>query len=65
MSRKQIFIALSSTEAEHIALSDCGKEARWMRQMLFELRYGSEKPTVIYENNTGAISCAASGAAPN
>ena len=36
MSRKQTCTALSSTEAEYIALSDCEKGARWMRQILFE-----------------------------
>lgn len=58
MGRKQTCNALSSTEAEHIALSDCGKKARWIRQILCEWRYGFANPAVIYEDITRAISWA-------
>ncbi|KAE9266275.1 hypothetical protein PF008_g31645 [Phytophthora fragariae] len=49
-------VALSSTEAEYMALSDCVKECVWMRRLLI----GAEQvgATVIYEDNQGAMALA-------
>ena len=38
-SRAQKTIALSSTEAEYMALSDCSQQATWIKSLLGELRY--------------------------
>ncbi|GMF58098.1 unnamed protein product [Phytophthora fragariaefolia] len=51
-------VALSSTEAEYIALSECVKEVVWMRLLLKDL--GSEQTggTVVYEDSQGAMALA-------
>lgn len=53
-------VALSSCEAEYIALNEAGKEAIWLQRILKELgliNY-SPSPTLIYEDNQGAIALA-------
>ena len=54
-SKKQGGVALSSTEAEFISISECVKATKWLRMILKELSLLSEFPTVLYEDNTGAI----------
>ncbi|KAG3015207.1 hypothetical protein PC120_g12286 [Phytophthora cactorum] len=51
-------VALSSTEADCMALSDCVKEVMWMQLLLKD--FGSEQDggTVIYEDNQGAMALA-------
>ncbi|POM64289.1 Retrovirus-related pol Polyprotein [Phytophthora palmivora] len=46
-------VALSSTEAGYMALSECVKEVVWMRRLLKDLGPEQDKPTLIYENNQG------------
>ena len=41
-SKRQTVVALSSTEAEYIALSETAKEAAWLRLLLTELRVVGE-----------------------
>lgn len=57
-SKKQTSVALSTAEAEYIALSGATQEAVWLRQLTSELRFKQTKPTVIYEDNQSAISLA-------
>jgi len=52
-SRKQRTVALSSTEAEYMALSDSSKEAVHLRSFLKEV-LGLLKTTIIYNDNQGA-----------
>lgn len=52
---RQHSIALSSTEAEHIALSEAGKKVVWMRMLLYELGAAPKTPTVVYNDNNGAL----------
>ena len=54
-SSKQSCVALSTTEAEYIALSTAAQEAIWLRRLLSELKRESMKPTTIYEDNQSAI----------
>lgn len=54
-SKKQTSVALSSSEAEYIALSECAKEVKWIRSLLGELDLLQDGPTVVLEDNTGAI----------
>lgn len=54
-SKKQATVALSSTEAEYIALSEAAKEAVWLRQLLRDLGAGDSAATVLYEDNMGSI----------
>ena len=47
-------IALSSTEAEYMALSDCSRQVVWMHTLLGELGYNL-KPIPICGDNQGSI----------
>jgi hypothetical protein len=56
-SRRQGCVALSSTEAEYIALSSATQTVSWLRRLLFQLGFLDEEiPTCIYEDNKAAIS---------
>jgi len=55
-SKKQTTIALSTTEAEYIALSEAGREASWLRNLYGELRYCQISPTIIKGDNDGSVS---------
>ncbi|POM58758.1 Rve domain containing hypothetical protein [Phytophthora palmivora] len=52
-STLQKTVALSSTEAENVALSECTKEVVWMRLLLKDVGAEQVEPTVIYEDNQG------------
>ena len=54
-TKKQNMVALSSSEAELIAAVEAGKSTMWYRSLLGELGYKQAKPTVMFEDNTGAI----------
>lgn len=43
--RKQVGVALSSTEDEFIAMSECVKDITWVRTMLRELNILTNAPT--------------------
>ena len=51
-------VTLSTAEAEYVALSTATQEAAWLRRMLAELQVKPGDPTVIKEDNTGAIAIA-------
>jgi hypothetical protein len=53
-SRAQKTIALSSTEAEYMALSDCSRQVVWMHTLLGELGYDL-KAIPICGDNQGSI----------
>ena len=55
-SKKQSCVALSTAEAEYIALSSAAQEAVWMRQLTTELGSPPETATIIHEDNQSAIS---------
>ena len=60
MSEKQPVVALSTTEAEYIALCSAVQEAVWLKRLLAELRpYDANKPITIHEDNQGTIAIAA------
>jgi hypothetical protein len=55
-SKQQPTIALSSCEAEYMALSEAAKEAIWIRQFLHELEFrNDDQPVLIFADNKGAI----------
>jgi hypothetical protein len=54
-TKRQDIVALSSTEAEFIALSRAGQHAISLRALLFELGAVQTDPTVIYEDNLSCI----------
>lgn len=57
-SRLQRVVALSTAEAEYIALSLCVQEVMWTKTLLSELVYTQDQATIIYEDNQSAIAIA-------
>lgn len=57
-SKLQPVTALSSTEAEYVALSAAAMEATWIRMFLEELGFAQEEPTTIHIDNQSAIAIA-------
>lgn len=59
-SKRQSVVALSSCEAEYIALNKAGKEAIWLQYIWKELGLiaYSPSPTLVYEDNRGTIALA-------
>ena len=53
-SRKQSCVALSSTEAEYVALSEASKEAVFLRNLLMEIGYSNGDAVVLHVDNQGA-----------
>ena len=53
--RAQKSVALSTSEAELMALCDATKHAVWLRRLLAEMGFGQQLPTVMYEDNQGSI----------
>lgn len=54
MSKKQSLVALSSTEAEYIALSECIRDGLAFRNMLNELQFDSES-ILVHQDNKSTI----------
>ena len=54
-SRLQQTVALSSAESEYMAASAASQEAIHLRRLLESLGFKQEGPTVIYDDNQGAI----------
>lgn len=54
-TRKQTSVALSSAEAEYVALSVGATEAIWLRMLLRDLHKNLTEPTVIREDNQACI----------
>jgi histone deacetylase 1/2 len=55
-SRSQRNRAMSSVEAEFLALSELAKELQWWYSMLSELGVAITDPAIVWCDNTGAIS---------
>ena len=54
-SKLQSLVALSTTEAEHIAAVEAGKEILWMCQLMGKLGYDTSGPSVLRMDNQSAI----------
>ena len=57
LSKKQATVALSTAEAEYVALSQAAQEGTWLRRLLSDLGMEATS-TVIMEDNQGAIAIA-------
>ena len=57
-SKLQTEVAQSSAEAEYRALSEAGREAQWLRNLLEDLGMKFEAPIVIWCDNQSAIKMA-------
>ena len=55
-SKRQPTVALSSTEAEYVALAAAGQEVLFLRSLLEEFGFAQILPTVISEDNQSCIS---------
>ena len=54
-SKLQPIVALSSTEAEYVAVCQAGQEVVWVRQFLEAVGYDMSAPTTMYVNNKSAV----------
>jgi hypothetical protein len=54
-SKKAKIMAISSTEAEYIALFEAGKVIAWARQFLEDLGFQQTIPTLLFEDNMSTI----------
>lgn len=57
-SKRQASVSKSSTEAEYIALSGASQEGIWIRRLLADINLEQKGPTIILEDNQGAIELA-------
>jgi hypothetical protein len=57
-AKRQATVALSTVEAEYIALTRAAKQAIWMYSFLGELRMPQERPAVLHCDNMGAVALA-------
>lgn len=57
--RKQTAVALSSTEAEYVALAECLQELTWLRKLMADLAEPLPVPLVVYEDNQSCIALTA------
>ncbi|QRV97073.1 Retrovirus-related Pol polyprotein from transposon TNT 1-94 [Ceratobasidium sp. AG-Ba] len=54
-AKKQTTVALSTMEAEYMALSHACTQALWLRQFFEELYYGADAPTLLLSDNLAAL----------
>ncbi|KAG6530437.1 hypothetical protein ZIOFF_012676 [Zingiber officinale] len=54
-SKKQPVVALSTTEAEYIAATNCAMQAIWLRKILDFLQHKQDGPTTIFCDNKSTI----------
>ncbi|GBE87159.1 hypothetical protein SCP_1004060 [Sparassis crispa] len=57
-SKKQTTVASSTTEAEYMASAEAAKEAMWLQTLFKEIGFEQQDPTILFEDNTVAISIA-------
>ena len=58
ISKKQPVVALSTTEAEYVALSAATQEAVWLSRLLTDIKAPPKAPILIKEDNQGTIAVA-------
>ena len=58
LSHKQSTVALSTAEAEYVALGSATQEAIWLNQLLTDLRIDTKRSIEILEDNQNAIATA-------
>ena len=57
-SQKQSCVALSTAEAEYMALASTAQDAVWLKQLIEEVTQSSVNPLTLFEDNQSAISIA-------
>ena len=58
ISKKQPVVALSTTEAEYVALSSATQEAVWLGRLLSDIKAPPQIPIVNTEDNQGTTTVA-------
>ena len=56
--KKQTTVALSSTEAEYVALLEAGHQACWLRSLYDKIGYTQESPILIKGDNDSSVTMA-------
>jgi len=56
--KKQVSVATSSVEAEHVTSANVTKEAVWLRTLLKEVSYPQSQAIIVHADNQGAIALA-------
>ena len=64
-SKQQEVVALSTTEAEYVAVSRAGQSAVHFRQLMHDVHQRQCGPTTVYEDNEGAVKLANNPMASN
>ena len=54
-SNRQSCVALSTAEAEYIALAGAAQEAVWLREFLTNIDKGQRENTIIYDDSQAAV----------
>lgn len=57
-SNKQTCVALSTAEAEYVALAAASQEAIWLNELFRDMNFEYDSPMTIYEDNQSAIALA-------
>lgn len=65
MSKKQATVALSTAEAEYMAISAALQEVKWLAQLLGELSCSVQTPIPVFSDNQAAISISSASAVPH
>jgi Fe2+ transport system protein FeoA len=65
VSRKMKITALSSTEAEYVALCEATREAMWLRRYLMELGFSNGESVTMHEDNEPCIRQVNTGEIPH
>nr|GEV11038.1 retrovirus-related Pol polyprotein from transposon TNT 1-94 [Tanacetum cinerariifolium] len=52
VSKLQSIVAMSTTEAEYVAVAQASKEVVWLKMLLEELEHKQEKITLLYDNHS-------------
>ncbi|MBW0593640.1 hypothetical protein O181_133355 [Austropuccinia psidii MF-1] len=54
LSKKQLVVAQSTTEAEYVAMNICAKQLRWLTFVFNDLGHASLQP-ILFNDNSGAV----------
>jgi hypothetical protein len=60
-SKRQKSVALSTAEAELVALTECAREVKALRNLMGELGLDISAPTTVFDDNQAVVSIAHSG----
>lgn len=59
-AKKQPIVTLSTAEAEYVAITHASRELVWIRNLISDIIYPLQRPTILFADNESAISMATS-----